>query len=269
MSWHVDRDLLDRYAAGTLDEPRAFSVEAHLVECAACRHETTAVVDPVRLRRGWEDIVDEIDRPRQGPVERLLVRLGVSEHAARLLAATPSLRLSWMLAVTFALAFAMLAARAADGMMLFLTVAPLLPVAGVAAAYGPGVDPTYEVALAAPMQSWKLLLLRATAVLVGTTLLGGVAALLLPTLDVTVAAWLLPSLGLVVTTLALATVVAPMMAAGAVSVTWLATVSVVSRADEAMVLFGGAAQVGFTALIVLAVLVLAVRRDTLEMEGAT
>jgi hypothetical protein len=174
-----------------------------------------------------------------------------------------------MLAVTFALAFAMLAARAADGMMLFLTVAPLLPVAGVAAAYGPGVDPTYEVALAAPMQSWKLLLLRATAVLVGTTLLGVAAALLLPTLDVTVAAWLLPSLGLVVTTLAFATVVAPMVAAGGVSVTWLATVSVVSRADEAMVLFGGAAQVGFAALIVLAVLVLAVRRDTLEMEGAT
>ena len=80
--------------------------------------------------------------------------------------------------------------------MLFLLVAPLLPLAGVAAAYGPLVDPAYELALAAPLGSLRLLLLRAVAVVaVDDAARRWPRALALPGLDWTAAAWLLPSLG--------------------------------------------------------------------------
>jgi hypothetical protein len=98
--------------------------------------------------------------------ERLLVRLGVADHTARLLAATPALRGSWLLAVAVTLAFAVLAAWARpgpDAILAFLCVAPLLPLAGIAVAYGPGIDPTYEIGLAAPLRSFRLLLLGAPA----------------------------------------------------------------------------------------------------------
>jgi hypothetical protein len=61
--------------------------------------------------------------------------------------------------------FAVLAAQVGSGpdaSLAFLTVAPLLPLAGIAMAYGPGIDPTYEIGLAAPMRSLRLLL-RAAA----------------------------------------------------------------------------------------------------------
>ncbi len=56
--------------------------------------------------------------------------------------------------------------RQADlALFLFLMVAAMLPVAGVAVAFGPGIDPTHEIALAAPMRADRLLLMRAAAVL--------------------------------------------------------------------------------------------------------
>ena len=140
--------------------------------------------------------------PRRG--RGRLVRLGVPEHLARLLGATPALRASWLLGCALVLAFAAWAAtRRADGLVVFLMLAPLLPVAGVAAAFGPDVDPSYEIGLAAPMRSFGLLLLRALAVLVTTTVMAGIAALALPGLQPSAAAWLLPSLGLTLASIAL------------------------------------------------------------------
>ena len=111
MSWHAEPELLESYARGTVDEASAFSLEAHLVACAACRRHTASLVERERLERVWEEIQELVDAPRRGPVERVLVRLGVPDHVARLLAATPSLSLSWFLAVSLGLAFAVLAAH--------------------------------------------------------------------------------------------------------------------------------------------------------------
>jgi hypothetical protein len=135
-----------------------------------------------------------VDLPRAGVAERLM-RLGVAEHTARLLAATPALRGSWLLAVATVLAFAVLAAWTTPGQdanLAFLCVAPLLPLAGIAAAYGPGIDPTYEIGLAAPLRSFRLLL-RAAAVLAAAALLAAAASLALPQLGPGAAGWLLPS----------------------------------------------------------------------------
>ena len=177
-AWHADGEVLGAYSDGRLDAAGRWSVEAHLTSCAACRLQAGALVDPVRLRRLRAALIEAVDVPRAGVVERL-VRLGVPDHTARVLAATPALRGSWLLAVAATLAFAVLAAwvrRGADANLWFLCIAPLLPLAGIAVAYGPGVDPTYEIGLAAPLGSFRLLLLRAATVLGTSTLLAAAAS---------------------------------------------------------------------------------------------
>src|SRR5439155_10052887 len=186
-------EVVARYAGGELDEARAYSLEAHLLSCGDCRALLSPLADRTTVERTWMEIEEAVDSPRPGPVERLLRRLGVPEHLSRLLAATPSLRLSWFAAVTVALGFAVLAARGDHaGLVVFLAMAPLIPVAGVAAAFGPGIDPTYEIGLASPYRSGRLLLLRSMAVLVASLVLIGLGALALPGLDWSAMAWLLP-----------------------------------------------------------------------------
>jgi hypothetical protein len=270
--WHADPTLLLDYARGDIDEARAYSVEAHLLVCETCRVTLARGVDREPLKRIWAEIEEVVDAPRPGIVEHGLLRLGVREHVARLLAATPSLRLSWFAAEAVALGFAVLAANGAArgahpdlGLLVFLVVAAILPVGGVAVAYGPGVDPTYEVGVASPMRSHRLLLIRAAAVLATSTLLAGGAALLLPQLDWEVAVWLLPSLGLVLASLALATAVRPLTASGAVTCVWIAVAMTAAyHRDDRLIVFRGAGQVAFVLVILVSALVLARRREVLD-----
>jgi hypothetical protein len=270
--WHADPTLLLDYARGDIDEARAYSVEAHLLACATCRAALACGADRELLKRMWAEIEEVVDAPRPGIVERSLLRLGVREHVARLLAATPSLRLSWFAAEAVALGFAVLAANGAArrahpdlGLLLFLVVAALLPVGGVAVAYGPGVDPTYEVGVASPMPTHRLLLIRAAAVLATSTLLAGGAAPLLPQLNWGVAAWLLPSLGLVLASLALATVVRPLVASGAVTFVWIAVAMTAAyHQHDRLIVFRGGGQVAFVFVITVSALVLGWRREAFD-----
>lgn len=275
--WHAHDELLVHYAEGEIDDARAYSLETHLLACETCRTKLANVAaDAAQLDRIWDGVADAVDVPTPGVVERALRGLGVHDHVARLLAATPSLRLSWFLAEAIALGFSVLAAnamaarsgRADPAMLVFLVVAALLPVGGVAAAYGPGMDPTFEVGLASPMRSSRLLLTRAAAVLGTSTVLTGAAALALPAHDWTAAAWLLPSLGLALASLALATWVRPLVAAGSVAFAWLVVAAVVTygRVDRLWA-FGGEGQLAFVLVIVISAWVLARRRGAFD-QGA-
>src|SRR5262245_49363742 len=114
-AWHAGEELLRRYAAGGLDSAGAWSVESHLPGCADCQRLVAPLVTQGRVRRSIDAVLDTLEAPRPRPVERLLVRLGVRETTARLLAATPSLTLSWLLAVGLVLVFALGAAVATGG----------------------------------------------------------------------------------------------------------------------------------------------------------
>ncbi|MGH8824856.1 MAG: zf-HC2 domain-containing protein [Jiangellaceae bacterium] len=269
-AWHADGEVLRAYGEGRLDVAGRWSVEAHLTACAGCRLQARALVDPARLGRLRAALVEAVDVPRAGVVERLLVRLGVADHMARVLAATPALRGSWLLAVAATLVFAVLAARVSrspDATLGLLCVAPLLPLAGIAVAYGPGIDPTYEIGLAAPMRSFRLLLLRAAAVLGTSTLLAAAASLMLPRLGWGAAGWLLPSLGLTVCGLALATIVEPLRAVGVTAGAWVVAVAVtVAPPSPSSVLFSLAGQVAFAALALLAAVVVLARRGRFEAD---
>jgi hypothetical protein len=269
MSWHVQVDTLRSYATAGIDPAQQFSVETHLLSCVTCRSTVAGFSDRKALERTWEVIAAEIATPGPSAIERSLLRLGISEGSARLLAATPSLRRSWFLAVGAVLALAVLVANSAtNGYVFFLAVAPLLPLAGIAVAYGPGIDPTYEIGVAAPMPGFRLLLIRSVAVLVSTMGLGGIAAMFLPGLDWSVTAWLLPSLGLVTASLALSTIVHPLRAAASVAGAWVVAVGpagwVGSGDVAARTLFGGVMQVAMLVVTLGAGLVLAARRDEFE-----
>lgn len=280
MNWHADSELLERYAAGTVDAAGAFSLEAHLLACARCRAAAGVAVPVDRVATTWSGIEDRLDAPRLGVVERLLVRAGVRQHLARLLAATPALRLSWLLAVALVLAFAVAAAyggRGERGLLPFLVLAPLVPVAGVAAAFAPGIDPTYELAVAAPLAAFRLLLVRCVAVLGVTVAVAAATSLALPDVGLLAVAWLLPALALSVVSLAAGTFVPTLPAAGLVAGLWVAAVlgsevravgslaALQAPGPVESLLFHAPGQAGFLVVAVVAAAVLVWRRDELEM----
>ena len=159
-------------------------------------------------------------------MERVARRLGLRASEARLLAAAPSLTGAWIGSLVVSLAFAVAAAYYGDvlGAVLFLLVAPLAPVAGVAIAYGPEGDPSHEAVASTPYLALRLLLLRSAAVLTTSVPLAGVAALLLPAPWWVASGWLLPALAFTAVVLALSTWLPATVAATAVAVGWVGAV---------------------------------------------
>jgi hypothetical protein len=151
------------------------------------------------------------------------------------------------------------------GLVVFLCVAALAPVAGVAATFARGIDPTHELSVAAPTSSVRVLLLRTVAVVLATSAVTAVAALALPGLSWTASAWLLPSLALTVSSLALATYLSHLAAFGTVAGLWVAgAILGAARPDDALAVFDAGAQAGFLALSAVATAVLIRRGSRLD-----
>ncbi|WP_439674327.1 zf-HC2 domain-containing protein [Embleya sp. MST-111070] len=262
-AWHIPEPLLTRYLSGGLPVAHVMSIEAHLAGCPSCRAHVP--VDPDWLARSWAGIDAAIDRPPWP--ERALARLGVRPHVARLLTATPALSRAWLLAVIAVLAFGTAAAHLAGdtpGVLLaFLVGAPVLPLAGVALAYGPGVDRAYEVQAATPLAGSRLLFLRAGAVLVTAAALTGLAAPFLPGPAGLGAAWLLPALALTLACLAIGTRLPLPIAAGGLTLGWVAVVLGTQRVDRYL-LFAPVAQAGWACAVPLLALVVYARRRRLD-----
>ncbi|GLW49832.1 hypothetical protein Stsp02_54930 [Streptomyces sp. NBRC 14336] len=224
MTWHVSEADLRAYAHAELAAPMLWSADTHLASCAECRAALAEVSAPVDL--GWERLDAELDAPRPGLFERLLVRLGAADHTARLLAATPVLRRSWLASVVFLLVATVFAVHSSGSPTLFLALAPLLPLAGVAASYGPALDPTYEMAVVSPVHGFRLLMIRTVAVLTAGLVLNGLATLALPSYGLRALAWLLPALALTATALALTPRFGPVLAPSLVGGAWAALIAI-------------------------------------------
>ncbi|MBD9724026.1 zf-HC2 domain-containing protein [Streptomyces caniscabiei] len=264
MSWHADDGDLREYAHGTLAAPRLWSVETHLAACADCRAALSAHVPPAEISAGWARLDAALDAPRPGPVESLLIRLGVADHTARLLAATPVLRRSWLGAVVLTLLLAVGVGVAASPLLLLAT-APLLPLAGVAISFGPALDPTYETAVVAPMHIFRLLMVRTVAVLATTTALSALASLALPSFGLAALGWLLPALALTSTGVALTARLGPVLAPVLVGTGWTALV-VLSRllASGTPLPFTAQGQGAAAGVAVLASVLLVAARDRFD-----
>ena len=165
----------------------------------------------------WTAVRDEIELPRPSVLERLLVRLGLPQGEAMLVAAAPALRGSWICAVALSVAFAVgggLAARTGNVTM-FLTVAPLVPVLAVATAFGPEASAALEQESAAPYPLVRLVLLRTGAVLLAALPVVLVGQLVFP--EAAAWVWLLPALGFIAAVLALSTWFGPWRPATAIT----------------------------------------------------
>ena len=229
--WHADPVLLSSYLAGALDAVTGASVEQHVNRCESCRRSVSHLLEPQLVERTWAGIRDAVERPPLPVPIRLARRLGLPEPTAVLLAAAASLRSAWLVGAFLSLSFATLAAYLSDGSALapFLLVAPLAPVLGVAAAYGPRQDSLEALVATAPYGRTRLILLRTLAVLVSVLPVTALLGLALPGPLWLAAAWLGPALALVPVLLALAGFVGPRAAATVVLLGWSSVVVASTR----------------------------------------
>jgi hypothetical protein len=280
---HAGEDLLAGYAAGTVAGVAVWSVEAHLTGCARCRSALSAHVDGERLARNRSVLLARAAIGDGGRVRRVLRRCGLPDQVLGLLAATPSLRRSWLLSVVGVLAVVTGEALAVrygripaggprrlagyqDPAVLapFLLVAPLLVLAGVAAAFLPMFDPAARLAVAAPFSGVTLLLVRSVSALAAALVPVVAAAFLMPGPGWLPVALLLPSLALCALALAAATVVDPRAAAVTAGALWALPVLLLMSAHVPLVTVQRNAQFVCAAVLCASAVVLLARHDRFE-----
>jgi hypothetical protein len=239
---HISEEMLTSYVtgtAGTAGTAEVWSVEAHLTGCASCRSAVAAHVDAGRLARNRSVLLVRAAIGDGGPLRRLLRRCGIPDYLLGVLSATPSLRASWLLSVLAVVGVTAAEAAAVsydwfwsgpeqlpghvspEALAPFLLLAPLLVLAGVAAAFLPMFDPAWRLSAAAPFSGFTLLLIRAVSALVVALIPVTGVAFALPGPGWLPFALLLPSLALSAFALAAATVMDPRAAAVVAGLAWL------------------------------------------------
>lgn len=268
--WHPDDRLMSRYVSGEANVVHATSLEQHLIHCSECRASIAAHVETPPLEAVWDRVRERAQAPTPSLVERLLTRLGVAEPEALLVAVAPTLHTSWLFGLAVTLGFVGLSAAYGgdDAIAVFLVLAPLVPVAGVALAYGPEVDPAHEVGAATPYSAARLLLLRTAAVLATSLPLVLAAALLIPGLTWTTVGWLLPALAFTAVVLAASTWSRPATTAAALAITWCCAVGTASLGRDPTAVLAPAPLIGYLLVGVTAALVLRIRLHHLIRPGS-
>ena len=270
--WHASDQLLMRFVVdpAALNGTAAASLESHLMGCDRCRSTLNDHIDDCDRAASWSSIAERIDRPRLSPVERVLVRLGVSEATARLLGATPALTAAALVAMVVVAAAIVATSRATDASGAFLVIAPLVPLVAVAAAFAPAADPAGEAGAATPLYGIGLVLRRSAVVLAAAFVTLVVADLAIGDLDAPVIAWLLPSWALAVGTLALGTWFRAEVAAGGLGFGWVVLVAVTRWLEgrpagyaESPV-FSATGQLVAVGLLAVALAVVVLRRDQFQ-----
>ncbi len=267
-TWHVDESVLSAWVEGTSGPLASASVEQHLVRCEQCRAAVARLVRIEDVPGAWDDVLSEVSGGA-GVVERVLVRLGLPAGDAVVAGAAPVFRIAWAAGLAAVLGFILVASLAGHdrGLALFLAVAPLMPVAGVAAAYGPSADPSYELVVAAPYRMIRLVLLRSAAVLLTAVPLTVAAGILLPLDGATAVAWVLPSLAFTLAVLGAGSWVDPWAAAVAVGAGWVAAVAVSARYGDVLAVVAPTALFGYVVLIVAGALILMLATPAWRLDG--
>lgn len=285
---HATRDLLAGYAAGTVEAVAVWSVEAHLTGCARCRSAVSALVEAGRLARNRSALLVRVALPHGGLLRRMLCRCGIPDYVLDLVAATPSLRWSWLLSVVGVLAVVTGEAATVgygwipvsghpgltgnpspEALAPFLLIAPLLVLAGVAAAFLPMLDPGYWLAVAAPFSGIKLLLLRTISALIAALVPVACAALIVPGPGWLPVALLLPSLALCGVALAAASILSSRAAAVIAGILWALAALLLATWHVPLAIVQRNAQFACAAVLCTCAVVLYLRRDRFEAGSAT
>lgn len=262
MTWHVDQDVLERYQVGMLDRVASASLEAHVTSCRECR--SMISTDSEWIDDSWRRIADRVQPSGVSVVERVLCWVGVPQHLARVISVTPSLRPSWLLGVTITLVFAGIASQVAlpGSIDMFLAVAPLVPVAGIAVAYGRLGDPAHEITAATAIDPLRLLLLRTAAVTAFAFVVSVVFDVVFSSTSGT-GLWVLPALALTLATLALGAHVSMWLAGSISAGTWICLLALFRVRPEGSfdVVFSAGAQLAFGVIALIAAVAFFYDRD--------
>ena len=159
----------------------------------------------VDLDRVWLGVAAQVWRRHPGPVERAAARLLRSPGLARALVITPSLLLGWVIATTVVL-IAGVGITLSTGTPWVGLVAPALAAAGIAYAYGPGIDPAWELSQSMAVSDRMVLLVRALAVFGLNAALGLAASAASGAAAAVTFGWLVPMTAVCALALAAATV---------------------------------------------------------------
>jgi hypothetical protein len=169
-------------------------LEAELVRVVAERAAASAGTEVVPL--AWR---------RPGQLERAAGRLLRSPGLARAMVTTPSLVLPWLIASAVVLA-AGSGATLSTGRPWVALLAPAVAAAGIAYAYGPGIDPAWELSRSMAVGDRLVLLVRALAVFALDAVFGVAASAASGTAVGITFGWLVPMTAVCALALAVATV---------------------------------------------------------------
>jgi hypothetical protein len=261
-TWHTSETALRAWVDGTCGPVLGASVEQHVLRCTECRAQVADLVPAAPIAAGWEAVLSAVEVPSPSIADRWLQRAGLSPADALILATAPRVLAAWFACLLGLLGFTFVARDVGgqDGALVaFLLLAPILPVAGVALAYGPGADPSYEVVLASPYRMFRLILLRTVAVLVTALPIIASVGLLLPISTTAALAWLLPALGFTVAVLGVGTWIRAEYAATAIAAAWVASVAWSVRADDPLALVAPLSMLAYALVLVCGAAVLAGR----------
>ncbi len=175
----------------------------------------------VDLDRVWLGVAAQVWRRQPGPVERAAARLLRSPGLARALMTTPSLVLGWVIATTVVL-FAGVGVALETGAPWVGLLAPAVAAAGIAYAYGPGIDPAWELSQSMAVGDRMVLLVRAVAVFGLNAALGLAASAASGAAAAVTFGWLVPMTAVCALALATATVTkSPNVGVAAGSTGWV------------------------------------------------
>lgn len=178
----------------------------HIAGCTECQGNIDPDTLDVNLSRVWIGVVEHVWARPVGLVEGMAAHVLRSPGLARALVTAPSLVLSWIVATAVVLATGAVVTLA-TGYPWVALLAPGMAGAGIAYAYGPGVDPAYELSQAMPISTSMVLLVRVLAVFAINAVLGATASVVSEGAAGITFGWLIPmamvsALGLAAATLA-------------------------------------------------------------------
>jgi hypothetical protein len=182
------------------DEP------THLARCADCQARYSLQALDVDLERVWTGVAAEVWARPVRPIERFARGVLGSSGLARALVTTPSLLLSWIMASAVVLGIGVLMTRT-TGTAWVALLAPGLAGAGIGYAYGPGIDPAFELSRTMAISDRMVLLVRGLTVFAVYAALGVVASLFTATATGITLGWLVPMTTVSALALAAATLI--------------------------------------------------------------
>lgn len=178
----------------------------------------------VDLGRVWTGVAAEVWRRHPGWPERTAAKLLRSPGLARALLTTPSLLLPWLISTVVVFGAGALVSLG-PGQPLVWLVAPAIAATGIAFAYGPGVDPAWELSASAAVSDRMVLLTRTVTVFALNAALGLAASTASGAVASLTFGWLLPMTAMCALALAVAVWArSAIVGAGAGVAAWVITV---------------------------------------------